>query len=136
MPSLLLAVETGADLKPFVAAYGEKSAGAARQGLHSSWLLLGDWGPTVVEAAALGKKQFAAYGKSGVVAHNEGRYPQALALFENALAIASENTDLAKNRATLHRYARESAFATGDMKSHFPCFILPQADRQRETIHS
>jgi CHAT domain-containing protein/tetratricopeptide (TPR) repeat protein len=101
-------------LAAFAAAYGEKSAAAARDTLPSSWLLVGDWGPDRAEAAQLGKKQFTGYGKAGVVAHNEGRYPQALALFENALAIAEEQGELARYRSGLQRYARESAFAAGE----------------------
>jgi CHAT domain-containing protein len=118
VPSLLLAGDRASApaeaLKPFVAAYGEKSAAAARSALPPSWLILGDWGPDAAEAAKLGKKRFVEYGKAGVLAHNEGRYAAALALFENALAIAEENADLAKNRSTLQRYVRESAYAAGD----------------------
>ena len=113
VPSLLVATNPAGDVKPFAAAYGTGSVAAARPALAGEWLLIGDWGPDAKEASALGKKRFTDYGKQGVKAHNEGRYPQALALFESALTIATENADLAKHRTALHRYARESAFAAG-----------------------
>jgi len=114
VPSLLLTADPRDSLPRFAAAYGNQSAAAARGAAVPSWLLLGDWGPDPVEAAALGKKLFADYGKRGVLAFNEKRFPQALALFENGLTIAGENADLARQRVTLYRYARESAFAAGD----------------------
>jgi CHAT domain-containing protein/Tol biopolymer transport system component len=114
VPSLLLADGSPQAPLPFVAAYATGAAGTARASLPAGWLLLGDWGPDAAEAARLGKKKFAEYGKAGVQAHNGQRYGEALALFENALAIAEENADLARQRATLHRYARESAYAAGD----------------------
>ncbi|HEY5513866.1 MAG TPA: CHAT domain-containing protein, partial [Geomonas sp.] len=113
VPSLLLTESSAQGPAPFVAAYATGSASAARKALPPGWLLLGDWGPDAAEAARLGKKQFADYGKAGVQAHNAGRYTEALAQFENALAIAEENPDLARQRSTLQRYARESAYAAG-----------------------
>lgn len=113
VPSLLLADHPGKGPLPFVAAYATGSVSTARSNLSAGWLLLGDWGPDAAEAAKLGKKQFAEYGKAGVKAHNGQRYAEALALFENGIAIALENADLAKHLSTLHRYARESAYAAG-----------------------
>ncbi len=114
VPSLLVGENTTTvAAQPFVAAYATKSLATASELLPGRWLLVGDWGPDAAEAAALGKRRFTDYGKQGVTAHNAGRYPAALALFENALAIAKENPDLAKHRTMLHRYARESAFAAG-----------------------
>ena len=114
VPSLLLADRSAQGPVPFVTAFATGSASAARVNLPPGWLLLGDWGPDAVEAAKLGKKQFTDFAKAGVQAHNEKRYPEALAQFENALAIAEENADLAKQRSTLQRYARESAYAAGN----------------------
>ena len=114
VPSLLLADRSVQGPAPFVTAYANGSAATARANLPPGWLLLGDWGPDAAEAAKLGKKQFTDFAKAGVQAHNEKRYPEALAQFENALAIAGENADLAKQRSTLQRYARESAYAAGN----------------------
>ncbi|MEI6206613.1 MAG: CHAT domain-containing protein [Desulfuromonadales bacterium] len=113
VPSLLLADRSTPGPIAFVTTYTNSSISTARSTLPSGWLLLGDWGPDSVEAARLGKKQFAEYGKAGVQAHNGKRYTEALALFENALAIAGENADLTRHRTTLHRYARDSAYAAG-----------------------
>ncbi len=114
VPTLLLADGSAAGPPAFAAAYGTASVGAARATLPAGWLLVGDTGPDAAEAARLGKRQFLAYGKEGIQAHNAGRYTEALALFENALAITAENPDLARYRSTLERYARESAYAAGD----------------------
>ncbi len=113
VPSMLVTGSSAPLPETFVAAYTKGSLAAARANLSTDWLLLGDFGPDAAEAAKLGKKQFMAYGKAAVKAHNEKRYSEALALFENAIAIAGENADLKKQRSTLHRYARESAFAAG-----------------------
>jgi CHAT domain-containing protein/tetratricopeptide (TPR) repeat protein len=123
VPSLLLsdgasgdgAVVDGAavESRAFVEAYARQSLGDARKQLKSGWLLIGDWGPDAVEAAKLGKSRFTEYGKAGVLAHNAGAFPKALSLFENALTIVDENPSLAKQRSTLHRYARESAYSAG-----------------------
>jgi CHAT domain-containing protein/tetratricopeptide (TPR) repeat protein len=123
VPSLLLfggapgngaAVDGGAvESRAFVEAYARQSLGDARKQLKSGWLLIGDWGPDAVEAAKLGKSRFTEYGKAGVLAHNSGAFPKALSLFENALTIVDENPSLAKQRSTLHRYARESAYSAG-----------------------
>jgi CHAT domain-containing protein/Tol biopolymer transport system component len=117
VPSLLLSGHSDKGPLTFVAAYATESAASARSTLPAGWLLLGDWGPDSVEAAILGKKQFVAFGKAGVQAHNGQRYREALALFENALMIAGENADLNKHLSTLHRYARESAYAAGDTEA-------------------
>ncbi|MDD2853190.1 MAG: hypothetical protein PHY09_15000, partial [Desulfuromonadaceae bacterium] len=113
VPSLLLADGSSRDVRPFTAAYSHQALGAARSQLPSGWLLLGDWGPDAEEAARLGKSRFNDFGKRGVMAHNAGEFPKALSLFENALTIIDENPALAKQRATLHRYARESAYSAG-----------------------
>jgi CHAT domain-containing protein len=118
VPSLLLAgaapgSAASAEAKLFRDAYSRQSLADARTQLKSGWLLLGDWGPDVAEAAKLGKSRFTEYGKAGVLAHNAGAYPKALSLFENALAIVAENQTLAKQRTPLHRYARESAYSAG-----------------------
>jgi CHAT domain-containing protein/tetratricopeptide (TPR) repeat protein len=121
VPSLLLAKRpTPAKVAapvPFAASYASASLAAARSNLPAGWLLLGDWGPDAAEAAKLGKKQFTEFAKAGVAAHNDKRYTEALAQFENALSIAEENPDLAKQRSTLQRYARESAYAAGDTQA-------------------
>ncbi|MDD2736867.1 MAG: CHAT domain-containing protein [Desulfuromonadaceae bacterium] len=119
VPSLLVAAGTTGssasviDSGAFVSAYATQSLGEARTKLKGGWLLLGDWGPDAAEAAKLGKSRFIAYGKKGVLAHNAGEFPKALALFENALTIVDEHPSLAKQRSTLHRYARESAYSAG-----------------------
>ena len=88
VPSLLLSEHSDKGPLPFVAAYATGSAATARPALAGGWLLLGDWGPDAAEAAKLGKKRFVEFGKAGVRAHNDRRYQDALALFENALMIA------------------------------------------------
>ena len=118
VPSLLISAGTtdaaaAAGPKNFVSAYASQSLGDAGKQLGPGWLLIGDWGPDAVEAAKLGKIRFVEYGKTGVMAHNNGEFPKALSLFENALAIVAENPSLAKQRSLLHGYARESAFAAG-----------------------
>ena len=119
VPTLLLAQRPAQpqELVPFAGAFATGSVAAARATLPEGWLLLGDWGADPAEAAKLGRRQFTDLAKAGVKAHNEKRYPEALARFENALAIAEENADLAKQRATLERYARESAYAAGDTEA-------------------
>ena len=113
VPSLLLADRPAADFTSFVKSYADRSLAAARQELPSGWLLIGDWGGDAAESAKLAKKQFNDYVKNAVKAHNEGRYGQALALFDNALIVAEATPELARNRAALHRHARESAFGAG-----------------------
>ena len=115
VPSLLVADEGTGELAPFVTAYADQSLASARERLPAGWLwlLIGDWGADAAESARLAGKQFAEYVKSGVKAHNEGRYPQALALFDNALVIAAASPELSKHAAALHRHARESAFGAG-----------------------
>jgi CHAT domain-containing protein len=113
IPSLLVTEATPGDSKAFVESYATQALSMARSRLVKGWLLLGDGGPNVAEAAKLGKSRFTEYGKAGVQAHNAGQYGKALALFENALTIVAENPALAKQRTPLHRYARESAFAAG-----------------------
>ncbi|WP_224961606.1 CHAT domain-containing protein [Geomonas subterranea] len=112
VPSLLLA-DHPADLAPFVKSYADRSLAQARRELPAGWLLIGDWGGDAAESALLAKKLFNDYVKKGVQAHNDGRYAQALALFDNALVVAEATPELAKNRAALHRHARESAFGAG-----------------------
>jgi len=113
VPSLLLADGATGDRKAFLEAYQNRSLGDASKLLPPGWLLLGDWGPDSVEAAKLGKSRFIQYGKAGVLAHNAGLFSKALSLFENALTIVDENPTLEKQRSTLHRYARDSAYSAG-----------------------
>ncbi|QWV93884.1 CHAT domain-containing protein [Geomonas oryzisoli] len=112
VPSLLLS-DRPADLAPFVKSYADRSLAQARRELPGGWLLIGDWGGDARESATLAKKLFNDYVKNAVQAHNDGRYAQALALFDNALVVAEATPELAKNRAALHRHARESAFGAG-----------------------
>ncbi|MBJ6749157.1 CHAT domain-containing protein [Geomonas anaerohicana] len=112
VPSLLLS-DRPADLAPFARSYADRSLAQARRELPGDWLLIGDWGGDAAESATLAKKLFNDYVKKAVQAHNDGRYAQALALFDNALVVAEATPELAKNRAALHRHARESAFGAG-----------------------
>ncbi|QXE87034.1 CHAT domain-containing protein [Geomonas nitrogeniifigens] len=112
VPSLLLS-DRPADLTPFAKSYALRSLAQARRELPAGWLLIGDWGGDAGESALLAKKLFNDYVKRAVQAHNDGRYAQALALFDNALVVADATPELAKNRAALHRHARESAFGAG-----------------------
>jgi CHAT domain-containing protein/Tol biopolymer transport system component len=116
VPTLLLSDNGAGNSKQFVDAYATTGVAAARRQLPSGWLQIGDWGPDLQEAARLGKSLFMDYGKKGVLAHNAQQYSRALAFFENALTIARENPDLAKQRSPLHRYARESAYAAGNLE--------------------
>ncbi|MDD2855285.1 MAG: CHAT domain-containing tetratricopeptide repeat protein [Desulfuromonadaceae bacterium] len=113
VPSLLIADNPTGDSKFFTETYINQSVSEARKKLASGWLLIGDWGADAVEAAKLGKSRFTQYGKAGVQAHNAGLFSKALSMFENALTIVDQNPSLSKQRSTLHRYARESAFAVG-----------------------
>jgi CHAT domain-containing protein len=117
IPSLLLADHAATGAPAFAAAYATGSVATARSQLPAGWLLLGDGGPDAAEAAKLGKRQFVALAKAGVQAHNGKRYREALALFENALAIAEETPALSKHRSTLQRYARQSAYAAGETEA-------------------
>ncbi|GFO62820.1 CHAT domain-containing protein [Geomonas paludis] len=112
VPSVLVA-DRPADLAPFVKGYADGSLAQTRRELTGEWLLIGDWGGNAAESATLAKKLFNDYVKKAVQAHNDGRYAQALALFDNALVVAEATPELAKNRAALHRHARESAFGAG-----------------------
>ncbi|WP_224984515.1 CHAT domain-containing protein [Geomonas agri] len=112
VPSVLVADRT-VDLTPFAKSYADHSLAQARRELPGDWLLIGDWGGDAAESAKLAKKLFNDYVKMAVQAHNDGRYAQALALFDNALVVAEATPELAKNRAALHRHARESAFGAG-----------------------
>ncbi|WP_026841943.1 CHAT domain-containing protein [Citrifermentans bremense] len=113
VPSLLVSDKRAGDAQPFARAYATESLASARRKLPAGWLLVGDFGGDAAESAKLAKKQFAEMVKKGVKAHNDGRYPQALALFDNALVIAASTPELSKNTAPLHRHARESAFGAG-----------------------
>ncbi|WP_085814056.1 CHAT domain-containing protein [Geoanaerobacter pelophilus] len=113
VPSLLISENGAGDAQAFARAYASESLASARRKLPAGWILVGDFGGDAAENAKLAKKQFAEMVKKGIKAHNEGSYPQALALFDNALIIAASTPELAKNTAPLHRHARESAFGAG-----------------------
>lgn len=113
VPSLLLADHSDRGAPAFAAAYGSGSIATARSLLPVGWLLLGDWGADSAEAARLARQRFVEFVKAGVQAHNGQRYQEALALFQNGVAIAGENADLGRYLSTLHRSARESAYAGG-----------------------
>ena len=103
---------------PFLAAYAQDSAASARAQAQASgkgstsWLLLGDPGLNAQEAGAFAASQFARYVRSGLEDFKAGRYPQALALFENALRVARSSTQFSKHLPDLLSYCRESAYAS------------------------
>ena len=93
-----------------------QSASSSGSAAGRAWLQLGHWGIGPEAAAKLARQQFAAFVQSGVQAYQEGRYSQALGLFENGLLVAAEVQEFRQYEPKLLEYARESAFAAGDMK--------------------
>jgi tetratricopeptide (TPR) repeat protein len=108
-------------VEPFLAAYAEADAASAKaQALAKQpaapWLLIGDPGLNVREAAAFAAGQFARYVRTGMEAFKAGRSAQALAQFENALRVAradGPSGQFSKHLPDLLSYSRESAYGAG-----------------------
>ncbi|MDO9080149.1 MAG: tetratricopeptide repeat protein, partial [Desulfuromonadales bacterium] len=84
--------------------------------LPTGWLLLGDWGLDAAASQQLGRSRFVELGKSGLAAQKQGEHLQALAYFEDALAIAGTDAKLAAQIIPLLSLSRESAFAAGKLE--------------------
>ncbi len=80
------------------------------------WLLMGYWGMTPEEAQGFAQKQFSRYVRSGAAAFKKNNLHQALTLFENALQVAVETRKLNRFLPNLYKYARESAYASGEIQ--------------------
>jgi CHAT domain-containing protein/tetratricopeptide (TPR) repeat protein len=115
VPSLLIADNTPAG-PTFAASYAQSSLRDAAAQLPAGWLLLGDWGLDSASAQQLGRSRFVELGKAGLAAQQRGEQLQALAYFEDALAIAATDPRLANQIIPLRRLARESAFAAGKLE--------------------
>jgi CHAT domain-containing protein/tetratricopeptide (TPR) repeat protein len=115
VPSLLISAGTPAG-PAFSASYAQSSLSDAAARLPAGWLLLGDWGLDAAAAQSLGRSRFVELGKKGIAAQQQGQHLQALAYFEDALAIAATDPKLAPQIIPLHRAARESAFAAGQLE--------------------
>lgn len=126
LPTVLLPrQEPGSDqnIQEFFNQYAQNSVSGTlkkisnNQGEQKSpWLHLGHWGLNEKEASALARQRFTRYVKSGVQAYEKENYNRALVLFENGLLVVNQMPALSKYKAKLLEYARESAFAAGDMK--------------------
>jgi CHAT domain-containing protein len=110
VPSLLIADGTPAG-PTFTASYAQSALSDAAAQLPPGWLLLGDWGLDAAGAQSLGRSRFVELGKAGLAAQQRGEHLQALAYFEDALAIAGTDAKLAAQIIPLLSLARESAFA-------------------------
>ncbi len=91
-----------------------RSPEGAGRGLGEGWMLMGYWGMTPEEASAFAQKQFARYVQGGVEAFKGNNPGRALTLFENALQVATENKPLGRYLPGLYKYARESAYGSGE----------------------
>jgi len=115
VPSLLISDGTPAG-PAFSASYAQSSLGDAAAQLPAGWFLLGDWGLDAAAAQQLGRSRFVEVGKAGLAAQKQGQHLQALAYFEDALAIAATDAKLAAQIIPLLSLARESAFAAGQLE--------------------
>lgn len=99
-------IKTGAEtgVKPKVKTGAKKNEG---------WIQVGYWGMTPEEAIIFSQKHFKGYVKKGVQAFKSKHPLKALSFFENALNIANEIKDFSRFTIVLHKYARESAYASG-----------------------
>ena len=96
---------------------GNRSAALSKGGGKTNaeeWVLMGYWGMTPEEANIFARKHFARYVRSGVEAFKRKNPGRALTLFENALHVAAETPSLARFMPDLYKYARESAYASGE----------------------
>ena len=126
VPTLLLPGQPKGDsrlIEPFFKAYAadsvSKALNVARAKVQTEaktregWIQLGYWGMTPEEAGVFSKKHFKNYVKKGVRAFKSKQPLNALSFFENALNIANEITSFGRFIPELHKYARESAYASG-----------------------
>ena len=115
VPSLLISDGTPAG-PTFTASYVQSALSDAAAQLPAGWLLLGDWGLDAAAAQQLGRSRFVELGQAGLAAQRAGEYRQALAYFEDALAIAGTDAKLAAQIIPLLSLSRESAFAAGQLE--------------------
>ena len=115
VPSLFISDGTPAG-PTFPGSYAQSALSDAAAQLPIGWLLLGDWGLDAEAAQQLGRSRFVELGKSGLAAQKQGEHLQALAYFEDALAIAGTDAKLASQIIPLLSLSRESAFAAGKLE--------------------
>ena len=120
VPTLLLPGQSKGDsllIEPFFKAYetdsAKKALSVARTRTDEGWVQIGYWGMTPEEAREFSQKHFEGYVKKGVQAFNSKHPLKALSFFENALNIAYEIKSFNHFIPELHKYARESAYASG-----------------------
>ncbi len=130
VPTLLLPGQSKGDsllIEQFFRAYEVNSANRAlnvasakiKTGVKTGakkdegWIQVGYWGMTPEEARLFSQKHFKGYVKKGVQAFKSKHPLKALSFFENALNIATEIKSFRRFITELHKYARESAYASG-----------------------
>ncbi|MBW1852700.1 MAG: tetratricopeptide repeat protein, partial [Deltaproteobacteria bacterium] len=130
VPTLLLPGQSKGDsllIEQFFRAYEVNSANRAlnvasakiKTGVKTGakkdegWIQVGYWGMTPEEARLFSQKHFKGYVKKGVQAFKSKHPLKALSFFENALNIATEIKSFRRFIPELHKYARESAYASG-----------------------
>ncbi len=127
IPSLVTAADADAGspfVRDFLFAYLTESAADALETVlsenetvsarHAG--LIGYKGMTPAEAAAFGKKRFAAYVKEGRGALEAGHPARALTLLERAVRIAREVEAFAKYLPALYELSRESAYRAENLE--------------------
>lgn len=133
VPTLLLPGQSKGDshlIEPFFKAYETDSANKAlnvasakiKPGAKTGakplakndggWIQVGYWGMTPEEARVFSQRHFKAYVKKGLKAFKSKHPIKALSFFENALDIATEINSFSRFIPQLHKYARESAYAS------------------------
>ena len=126
VPTLLLPGQSKGGsriIAPFFKAYETDSANKAlsvarakvKTGAKTDegWIQVGYWGMTPEEARVFSQKHFKYYVKKGVKSFKSKQPLKALSYFENAINIATEIKSLHRFIPGLHKYARESAYASG-----------------------
>ena len=78
-------------------------------------LYLGYQGMTEKESANFAKKNFIKYIKAGRSEFDQKNYVSATVMFENAITVANEISKYDKYLPDLYKYARESAYLSGNM---------------------
>ena len=117
-PTVILpyqAGDAGLFIPVFLKTYQTASAAGAlsrlrpKTGPKPPWLVMGHGGMSPEAADQYAKKHFAAYVKRAKQAYDSDQPGEAMALFENALQIATESEAFKSYLPPLYAYARESA---------------------------
>ncbi|MEA2059812.1 MAG: CHAT domain-containing protein [Thermodesulfobacteriota bacterium] len=82
----------------------------------SGLIYLGYQGMTENQAALFAKKNFIKYVKTGRSAFDRKEYLPATVMFENAIFVANEVSEYDRYLPDLYKYARESAYLSGNLK--------------------